>query len=315
MEEQYAGLDVSKDVLDVAVEPSQEHATFKNNQAGIHELVAWLQARHVTRAVMEATGNLELDAALELVAAKIVVSIVNPRQMRRFAEALGRLEKTDRIDAQVIALFASRIRPEPTQLPDDAQRALMALVTRRRQLTELVVSETNRLSSCRAAKVRKSIEQTIQFLRKQLKQLDKDIDAQLRKSSMWKEDIELLESVPGVGRVFSVTVVSDLPEIRHANQRQLAKLVGVAPLPYESGTMRGQRHVFGGRADVRSKLYMAALVATKHNPVIRAFYKRLLTKGKPKKVALVACMHKLLDILRAILLSRQPWREIAPRAA
>jgi transposase len=264
---------------------------------------------------MEATGGLETEAALAISRANIAVSIVNPRQVRRFAEALGRLEKTDRIDAQVIAEFAQRMTPRETPLPDEQQRFLMALVARRRQLTEMVVSETNRLQSCRAKEVREQIEKTIVFLRRQIKHLDKDIDKQVRTSPLWQEDLELMQSVPGVGGVMASTVIADLPEIRTLDERKLAKLVGIAPLPCESGTMKGKRVVYGGRASVRAKLYMAALVATRKNPVIRAYYARLLSKGKEKKVALVACMHKLLDILRSIMRSRKPWREMSPLAS
>lgn len=314
-ERQCAGIDVSKDSLDVATAPAGAEARFSNDESGIRKLVAWLQQQQVQHAVMEATGHLELDAALAIDKAGIAVSIVNPRQMRRYAEASGRLEKSDRLDAQVIASFALRMAPSPTRLPDENQRVLMALVARRRQLVEMVVAEQNRLQTCRAGKVRKSHEKTIAFLQKQIAPLDDDIDRQVRRSPLWQEDLKLLESVPGVGPVLATTLVAELPEIRHCNERQLAKLVGIAPLPCESGKMRGKRRIYGGRATVRAKLYMSALVATRHNPVIRAYYERLLSRGKLKKVALVACMHKLLDILHSIVRNRQPWRETAVVAA
>jgi len=314
-ENQVAGLDVSKHALDAALLPSRAEARFENTAEGIGELVTWLKEQGARHAVMEATGGLEMDAALAIDQAKIAVSIVNPRQMRRFAEAMGRLEKTDRIDALVIAEFAQRMTPPSTSLPDEEQRFLMALVARRRQLTEMIVSETNRLQSCREEKVRKQIEKTILFLRRQVKQLDKDIDQQVRSSPLWRADLELLQSIPGVGPVTASTFIADLPEMRKLDERKLAKLVGVAPLPCESGKMKGKRVIYGGRATVRAKLYMATLVATRRNPVIRRYYAHLLAKGKEKKVALIACMHKLLDIARSILQSRTPWRDMSTVAA
>jgi transposase len=310
-----AGIDVSKHTLDVAVEPSKLRSKQTNDAPGIAALVTWLKEQGVQHAVLEATGHLELDAALAIAQAQIAVSIVNPRQVRRFAEAAGHLEKTDQLDATVLAQFGARMEPAVTTLPNEQQRQLQELVARRRQLTESLVSELNRLQSSRSSPVRQSLEKTIAFLRKQLRDIDKDIDRQVRASPLWREDVKLLESVPGVGRVTARTLLASLPEMRSLNERKLAKLVGVAPLAHDSGTMRGQRSIYGGRADVRAKLYMAAMVATRHNPVIKAYYVRLLAKGKKKKVALVACMHKLLDILRAILVSRTPWREPAPRAA
>jgi transposase len=303
-EPRYAGLDVSKSSLDVALMPSGQQRQFPNTPEGVGPLLAWLKQLGATHAVLEATGGLEFDAALALARAGLAVSIVNPRQTRRFAQAMGKLEKTDRLDALVIATFAQAIKPPVTTLPDEQQRLLMALVTRRRQLCELVVSETNRLGSCRTGKVRKQIEATVVFLRRQIRQLDKDIDKQVRSTPLWREDLELLESIPGVGPVTASTLIADLPEMKKLDERKLAKL------PCDSGKMKGKRVIYGGRASVRAKLYMAALVASKHNPVIRQYYERLLAKGKVKKVALVACMHKLLDIARSILCSRKPWREI-----
>jgi transposase len=314
MEKRFAGIDVSKETLDVALLPAGLEERFANTEAGIQKLVSFLQKHGATHAVMEATGGLELDAGLAIAQGGMVMSIVNPRQIRRFAEAIGRLEKTDRIDAMVIAMFAQAVPLRETVLPDEQQRFLMALVSRRRQLTEMVVAESNRLASCRAGKVRKQIEETIVFLRRQIRQLDKDIDTQVRSSPLWKEDLELLQSIPGVGRITASTFIADLPEMRTLDERKLAKLVGVAPLPCDSGAMKGKRAIYGGRASVRAKLYMAALVATKHNPAIRTYYARLLAKGKEKMVAIVACMHKLLDIARSILCSRKPWREMSALA-
>jgi transposase len=306
---QYAGIDVSQERLDVAVMPAGERAQFANSEVGRGGLVLWLRERGVVRVVLEATGHLELDAALAIDQAGMTVCIVNPRQARRFAEATGRLEKSDSIDAMVLALFAQTVPLKPTRLPDTQQQLIMGLVARRRQLTEMLVAETNRLQSCRSGQAKKSIEATIRFLRRQLKQVDKDLDKQVRSSPLWKEDVELLKSVPGVGRITASTLIAELPEIRQLNERQLAKLVGVAPLVHQSGKERGKSTIYGGRAHVRATLYMATLSATRHNPTIRAYYSRLLARGKEKKVALVACMHKLLDILHSILHKRQPWRE------
>lgn len=311
----FAGIDVSKEWLDIAAEPGNQCARFDNDEPGISQLVQWAVQRGVQLVAMEATGHLELEAALALHAAKVRVAIINPRQIRRFAEAMGYLEKSDRLDAKVIAAFAARMQPPESTLPDEHQRTLAALVARRRQLTEMLVAEKNRLAGVRNAKVRKSHEKAIRFLSAQLKELDNDIDKNIRSSPLWQEDLKLLESVPGVGKVLASTVLAELPEIRKLNERKLAKLVGVAPLMKESGKMNGQRVIYGGRATVRTKLYMAALSAVRYNPVLKAYYQRLLAKGKAKKVALVACMHKLLDILRSIMVSRKPWREIiAPSA-
>jgi transposase len=297
------------------LEPGHTPARFDNDASGIEKLVKWLLQHKVQLVVMEATGHLELDAALAIDAAQMTVSIVNPRQMRRFAEAMGKLEKSDQLDAKVIAEFAARMRPAKSSLPDEQQRSLMALVARRRQLTEMLTAEQNRLQSARTKKVHQSHEKAIRFFQRQLKDLDSEIDKNVRGTPLWREDLELMESVPGVGKVLASTVIAELPEIKELNERKLAKLVGVAPLAKESGTYRGQRSIYGGRASVRAKLYMAALSASRFNPVIRAYYKRLVAKGKPKKVALVACMHKLLDILRSIMVSRKPWREMSSPAA
>jgi transposase len=311
MEGNVAGIDVAKATLVVATHAPPARCEAANDAAGWAQVVAWVQARQVRQVVLEATGGLELDVALALERAGLAVSIVNPRQVRRFAEARGRLEKTDRLDAAVLAAFAAMMQPRVTPLPDEDARALHALVARRRQLIEMVTAEQNRLEACRAAAVRKGITRTIAFLRKQIKDLDGDIDRQVRRTPLWREQIARLESVPGVGRVTASTLVAELPELATLPAPQLAKLVGVAPLPCESGTsVRGKRQIYGGRASVRAKLYMAALVGVRRNAVLKDFYGRLRARGKEKKVALVACMHKLLDILSSIVKSGKPWREI-----
>lgn len=235
------------------------------------------------------------------------MAVVNPRQVRDFARATGKLAKTDAIDARVLALFAERVRPEPRRLPDEAGQALGALVTRRRQLLEMLTAEKNRLGSA-ARVLRKSIQRHIDWLNQELAKVDEDLGDMLRQSPLWREKDDLLRSVPGVGRVLSITLLAELPELGQLSAKQISALVGVAPLNRDSGTLRGRRSIWGGRAPVRAVLYMAALVATRYNPVIRAFYQRLLALGKAKKVALVACMRKLLIILNAILKHQTPWR-------
>jgi transposase len=226
---------------------------------------------------------------------------VNPRQVRDFAKALGKLEKTDKVDAKVLALFAERIRPETRPALDADTQEFQDLLARRRQLTEMLVAEKNRLHQAESKAVRRSIENLIDWLKKQLRDMDKDLENRLRNCPAWNPRVELLESVKGVGRLTSMTLLSELPELGTLNRKQIAKLVGVAPLSRDSGTRRGLRATWGGRATARSSLYMATLVATRHNPVIRDFYARLLARGKAKKVALVAAMRKLLVILNAML--------------
>jgi len=312
MEPIVAGIDVGKATLDVAVRPGTARRTVANDAAGWAEVVAWLRTAHVTHVVLEATGGYEVDVALACAGGGVTVSILNPRQVRRFAEALGLLEKTDRADAGALAEFALRIKPRATRLPDEGQRARMALVTRRRQLMDMITAEANRLHACRDVAVRKGINATLAFLRRQVKGLDGDIDRQVRKTPLWRDDVELYESIPGVGRVVATTLVAELPELKTLPAKKLAKLVGVAPLARDSGTsVRGKRPIYGGRASVRAKLYMAALVGVRFNAVLKAHYTQLLARGKEKKVALVACMHKLLTILSSIAKSRTPWREIA----
>ena len=247
-------------------------------------------------------------ARLALAGAGLPVVAVNPRQVRDFAKATGRLAKTDALDAAVLALFADRIRPEVRPLPDEETRELEALVVRRRQVVDMITAEKNRLGAAPPSKrVRTAIGKTIKWLQKQLEEIDNDLDGAVRKSPVWREKEDLLKSVKGVGRVMSRTLLSLLPELGTLGRRQIAALVGVAPLNRDSGTQRGRRIVWGGRANVRAVLYMSALAAARSNPTIRAFYKRLVAAGKLPKVALVACMRKLLTILNAILRTNTPW--------
>lgn len=257
--------------------------------------------------VLEATGGFENAAVAALATGELAVVVANPRQIRDFGRATGQLAKTDRIDAEILALFAERVRPEPRPLPDEAAQALDALLTRRRQLLEMLTAEKNRLGFARSA-VRKSIREHIRWLERQLQGVDRDLDRTVQHSPLWRAKEDLLRSVPGIGPVVSRTLLGELPELGTLSHKKIAALVGVAPLARDSGTLRGKRIVWGGRAPVRSALYMGALVASRHNPVIRAFYLRLRSAGKPRKVALTACMRKLLVILNAMARDNRPWR-------
>ena len=302
----WIGIDVAKARLDIAVRPSQEVWDAANDEVGIAELVERIQALAPQGIVVEATGGLEVPVAGSLAAAGLPVAVVNPRQVRDFAKATGRLAKTDRLDAQVLAHFGEAVRPEPRRLPDEQALALAALLARRRQVVEMLTAEKNRLGSA-SRRVRDRVKAHIEWLEKELADLDKELRRTLRDSPIWREHDQLLRSVPGIGPTVAVTLLADLPELGTLDRKQIAALVGLAPLNRDSGTLRGRRTIWGGRARVRAVLYMAALVATRHNPVIRAFYARLLAAGKPKKVALIACMHKLLLILNAVLKHRRAW--------
>lgn len=295
------GIDVSKAHVDVAITGEGAVARFSNDENGIAELIAVLARRNVGRVVLEATGGYQRKLLAALLGAGLPAVAVNPRQARDFAKALGRLEKTDAIDAHVLAEFADRVRPEVRPLPDEETSEFQALLARRRQVLDMLIAEKNRLHQAPSKVVRRSISDHIDWLKRQLRDTDKDIENRLKDSPAWNRRIELLEALKGVGRVTSMTLLSELPEIGRLDRKQIAKLVGVAPLNRDSGTQRGRRATWGGRAPVRATLYMATLVATRHNPVIRAFYARLLARGKAKKVALVAAMRKLLTILNAIL--------------
>jgi len=259
---------------------------------------------------LEATGGYELLSVAALAAAALPVVVVNPRQVRDFAKATGQLAKTDRIDADILARFADVVRPAVRPLADDAAQELEALLTRRRQLLEMLHAERNptgQVFGKGKRVVKKSLKNHISYLERELRITDTDLGAMITASPVWRERDELLQSVPGVGPVLSRTLLADLPELGQLSRRQIAKLVGVAPLSRDSGTLRGRRFVQGGRATVRAVLYMAALVATKRNAVIRVFYRRLVAAGKPKKLALVACMRKLLTILNVMVRTSQPW--------
>jgi len=305
MNEQHVGVDVSRDRLDVAITDGR-WLQFANDDRGHDELCALWAEEKPTLVVMEATGGMERALATRLSAAAIPVRIVNARFVRHFAKASGLLAKTDRIDAQVLMRFAQAMRLEARELVNDELHLLQALIARRRQLIEMITMEKNRLRSAHQA-IKPSITRTIRMLTKQLKDADEDMDKALKSCGVWREKVELLQSVPGIARVISVNLVATLPELGHLNRRQIASLAGVAPFNRDSGRYRGKRSIFGGRAATRSALYMAALVGARFNPVLRTFYQRLRARGKPAKVALVACMRKLLTILNVMVRTGQPW--------
>ena len=306
----YAGIDVAKDRLDMAVRPSGAACTVAYDGAGVDDLVSRLHSLEPSVVVLEATGGLELPLAGALAAASLPVVVVNPRQVRDFARATGRMAKTDALDAQVLAHFAEAVRPEIRPLADSDTQELHSLTARRTQVVEMLVAEKNRLGRASRAVVPR-IQAHIQWLEQELDDLDQGLRQALQRSPVWRERDDLLRSVPGVGPQLSVSLLADLPELGTLGRRQIAALVGVAPMNRDSGAKRGRRMVSGGRARVRAVLYMGALVATRHNPVIRGFYQRLLAAGKPKKLALTACMRKLLTILNGMVKSGQRWN---PRA-
>jgi transposase len=302
------GIDVAKAVLDVAVRPQSEERHLANDAAGIAEIVEWLEALHPQVIVVEATGGYEAALVAELGVTGLPVAVVNPRQVRDFARATGRLAKTDRLDAQALAHFGQAVRPTPRPLLNDEAQALAALLERRRQVVAMRTAEANRLGATRVAVVRARIQAHLAWLEADLEEIDGNLRQRLRTSPLWREQDNLLQSVPGIGPILSLTFLAELPELGRLSHRQIAALVGVAPLNRDSGTLRGRRAVWGGRRAVRTALYMGTLRATRCNPPIQAFYARLLAAGKAKKVALVACMHKLLTMLNAMVRHQAHWQ-------
>lgn len=306
----FVGIDVSKKTLDVDALPESERKQFGNDDEGIQALAAYLKGHaQLELVVLEASGGFETKASVALVGAGLPVAVINPKQVRDFARACGVLAKTDRIDARVLALFAERIRPQVRVLPDEAQREFTHLLDRRGQLVVMRAQEKARLAMA-PADSHKSLKEHIKWLDNQIKSHDTDLTHKLRTSEVWKQKVELLTSVPGIGKVNAFTLMGRLPELGQLNRKQIAALVGLAPFNDDSGKRRGQRHIRGGRADVRNALYMAALTAKKHNPAIAAFFERLSAAGKPFKAAITACMRKLLTILNVIAKTGTPWQDI-----
>ena len=305
----FVGIYVSKDRLDVAVRPTGAAWQVPYDARGIRELVEHLEEMAPQLVALEATGGMEMPLAGELAASQLAVAVVNPRQVRDFARAAGKLAKTDALDAQVLAHFAEAMRPAARPLPDAGSQELRALVARRRQLVEMITAEKNRTRTA-TRRIRPKVQEHIRWLEEGLQDLDQDMGGFIRSSPMWMDREELLRSAPGVGPVLSMTLLSDLPELGALNRSETAALVGVAPFNRDSGALRGNRKVWGGRGQVRAALYMAALVATRHNPVLRDFYQRLCAAGKPKKVALTACMRKLLTMLNVMVKHNRRWNPI-----
>jgi len=312
--ETFIGIDVSKKQLDVAVLPDAKHKVYPNNEQGIGQLASFLKSLSPSLIVLEATGGIEVPCVGILAAEGLPVVVVNPRQIRDFAKATGRLAKTDAIDAQTIARFGETVRPEIRDLKSPEMQELAALNTRRCQIIQMITAEKNRLAT--ATKwTREDIKRHIAWLKERLNGVNDEIDKSIRNSPVWREKDDLLQSVPGIGPVASATLLSQLPELGMLNRKQIAALVGVAPLNRDSGMMRGKRSVWGGRSSIRCALYMATLVATRFNPIISAFYHRLCDAGKAHKVALTACMRKLLTILNAMVKNRTHWSPVCPANA
>jgi transposase len=308
MTEQYfAGIDISKEYLDVVVLPSKETRRYLNDHEGMYKLVPWLKRLKVEVVVMEPTGGYEALVAAALSSKKVPVAIVNARQIRQYARAMGKLAKTDKIDAMVMAEFAQAVKPEPRKLPDKETKEIRMLVSRRRQIMDMITAEKNRKSTSSEA-IKSGIQEHIEWLKKEVENLDNDLRKRIEDSPVWQEKDNLLQSIPGVGKVLSSTILGELPELGKLNRKQIAALVGVAPYNCDSGVMKGKRYTWGGRVAVRNVLYMASLASITHNHVIRYLYCRLLERGKAKKVAIVACMRKLLVIMNSIMRTQKPWQ-------
>ena len=302
------GIDVSKQLLEVAVHESDFRYRCPNQARAFPELVAELIALRPARIVLEATGGLEKPVVAALHSAGLPVVVINPRQVRAFAKAIGQLAKTDRLDATVLAHFAGAIKPPLRPLKSKEEQELEALMGRRGQLVDMLVAEKNRRNSATSETVRETIKEHIDWLEECIAEIDEQLQTHLENSCEWQNKDAILQSVPGIGPVVSFSLLADLPELGKLNRQRISKLVGVAPLNCDSGQQRGARHIFGGRARVRSMLYMAALTALRFNPVIKEFYQRLVSKGKPRKVALTACMRKLLSIVNLMVRNQTTWK-------
>jgi len=311
--DKFVGIDISKRHLDIAITPGDQTFTCPNTEAGIKKLVHRLQKLNPHTILLEATGGYEVLLVAALREADLPACFINPKQVRNFARSVGIAAKTDRLDAQVLAQFASSLRPSPRPLPTAAQQELKHLLTRRRQLLDMIQMEKNRLDPTPSPRIAQSIQDTIRSLEDQLAALLREMDDFFHQHPLWVELALLLTSVLGIGHLTALMLIAYLPELGRLNRKEIAALAGVAPFNRDSGQWRGQRHIEGGRSRLRQALYMATLVATSYNPVIKAFYQRLLAKGKAKKVALVACMRKLLTILNAMVKKHQPWCPAAPQ--
>lgn len=305
--EKFVGIDVSKGTLDVHIAPSGKTLQVTHDDSGMSQILESLKEACPALIVMEATGGLEVRLASELASAGLSVAVINPRQARDFAKATGQLAKTDQVDAAVLAAFAQAIRPQARLLKDADTRALDDLVSRRRQLIAMRVQETLRLGTAASGPMQKSLRRHIAWLDKQIGQIDSDLSQRLRQSDVWRAKDDLLQGIPGVGAVTSMTMLAKCPELGTLSRREIAALTGVAPLANDSGKYRGKRFIWGGRADVRAVLYMAAIAAIRCNPAIKVFADRLKQAGKPAKVVIVACMRKLLTIMNAMLRNNASW--------
>jgi transposase len=303
----FIGIDVSKKLLEVAVHQSNYHLCYPNQPQKLPTLIAELVSLRPARIVLEATGGLERALLQALRAASLPVVVVNPRQVRDFAKALGHLAKTDRLDARVLAHFGAALRPPVRPLKAEQETELDALVGRRNQLSDMLTQEKNRRASAATKATREDIEEHLEWLKERIKEIDEKLKEQLECSAIWKQKDEILQSVKGIGFVTSLSLLADCPELGQLNRHQIAKLIGVAPLNRDSGQQRGTRHIWGGRAQVRCKLYMATMAAVRFNPVLKSFYQRLIDKNKPKPVAIVACMRKLLTIINVMVRENKSW--------
>lgn len=304
---QWVGIDISKANLDVYLRPIGKTFQVANKETAISGLIEELQTYSLNLIVLEATGGLETEILIQLQAAQLPVALINPRQGRDFAKATGKLAKTDAIDAQVLAHFGEALKPQVVAMESDSARQLKELISRRRQVVEIQTAEKNRRDRARGQALA-DIEQHLDYLEQSLKKLNQEIEELTQSNQEWIEKVNLLKTIPGIGQVISTTLVSYLPELGQLTAKQISRLVGVAPINHDSGQHKGKRMINGGRAPVRASLYMGAVVAIRHNPIIKDFYERLLSRGKPKKLAITACVRKMLVILNAMVRDQKPWQ-------
>ena len=304
---QWVGIDISKATLDVHLRPLGKTFQVANKETAISGLIEELQTYSLNLIVLEATGGLETELLIQLQAAQLPVALINPRQGRDFAKAAGKLAKTDAIDAQVLAHFGEALKPQVVAMESESVRQLKELISRRRQVVEIQTAEKNRRDRSRG-KALTDIEQHLEYLEQSLKKLNQEIEELTQSNQAWIEKVNLLKTIPGIGQVISTTLVSYLPELGQLTAKQISRLVGVAPINHDSGQHKGKRMINGGRAPVRASLYMGAVVAIRHNPIIKDFYERLLSRGKPKKLAITACVRKMLVILNAMVRDQKPWQ-------